>query len=238
MRGVERSGELEARVGGPGRLRHGRYQVAVAGGGTSVIPACLELPRSCHSPGGGREGASRTRLSARQPPGWPLAAEPKRRGRAGCPEGLAARGARTRGGGCREAGGRRATRASAGGRARRKRKRGKDFGEEVRERGVVTAVVAMVTGGPDVAASGCDGALACRRKPEVRPVPPGNAAEVLFHVRERAGATPGKHSLPLRGRPSEAPGWRMLPRIHNPPEVAWRKPRSPGPPPTRKRKQT
>lgn len=78
-----RGAELEARVGGPGRLRHGRYQVAVAGGGTSVIPACLELPRSCHSPGGrgagGRAGEpSRTRLTARQPPGWPLAAEPTR----------------------------------------------------------------------------------------------------------------------------------------------------------------
>lgn len=48
----------------------------------------------------------------------------------------------------------------------------------------------------------------------------------------------GEQSLLLRGRASEAPGRTMLPRIHNLPEVAWRKPRSPGPPPTRKRKQT
>lgn len=92
------------------------------------------------------------------------------------------------------------------GRERRKRKRGKDFGEEVRERRVVTAAVAMVTGGPDVAASGCDGPLACRQRPEVRPVPPGNAAEVLFHVRERRGATRGGAKPPGARQSERGPG--------------------------------
>lgn len=112
-----RGAELEARVGGPGRLRHGRYQVAVAGGGTSVIPACLELPRSCHSPGGRGGGRGGGREGGRAEPDTPHC--PAATGMApscGADAGLAVRDARTGGGGCREAGGRRATRASAGGR--------------------------------------------------------------------------------------------------------------------------
>lgn len=83
-----------------------------------------ELPLTWRG-AGGREGASRTRLTDGQPPGWPLAAEPKRHG---CPGGLAARGARTRGGGCRETGSRRATRANSG------KRRGNTSGARTLER--------------------------------------------------------------------------------------------------------
>lgn len=62
-----RCGEREARVGGPGLLRHGLYQVAVAGGGTRVIATrrSRELPLTWRGPG---EGA-RTRPTARLPRG-------------------------------------------------------------------------------------------------------------------------------------------------------------------------
>lgn len=57
-------------MGGPSRLRHGLYQVAVAGGETRVIAArsSRELPLTWRGPG---EGA-RTRPTARQPgvAGW------------------------------------------------------------------------------------------------------------------------------------------------------------------------
>lgn len=42
----DRGSGVEARVGGPGRRRHGRYQLAAAGGGTPVFT-------SQRSPGGG-----------------------------------------------------------------------------------------------------------------------------------------------------------------------------------------
>lgn len=69
LRGA-RCGELEARVGGPGRLRHRRYQVAAAGGGTCVTAArrSRELPLTWRGPGVG----ARTRPTAPQP-GWGMA---------------------------------------------------------------------------------------------------------------------------------------------------------------------
>lgn len=52
-------------MGGPRRLRHGRYQVAVAGGGTRVTAArrSRELPLTWRGPGDG----ARTRPTARPP---------------------------------------------------------------------------------------------------------------------------------------------------------------------------
>lgn len=192
-------------------------------------------PGSCHSPGGGR-ARGRARLAARRgPPGTALAGQPERCGRAGrrpCRAAAHALG--------EDAAGRRAHSPHVQARASRKRPRDKDFWRAVREQHrVVTAGVAMVTGGPDVATLGCDGVLAGRPKTvECVAVTRRRCFSTWGEdLGKRVGAPRGEQSLRVGRTASQTLRGRGRPRSHHLPEVAWRKPRAPGPPPTRKRKQ-
>lgn len=118
----------------------------------------------------------------------------------------------------------------------KKSQRDKDFWREVGEHAVVAVGVAIVTGGPDVAILRCDRLHACRA--EVR-----SLSSVSLQC---GGAFPrgeelhkGSRAFPTRGRVSEAPCRSESPKyIPDLPEVARREPRSPGPPLTRKRKES
>lgn len=198
------------------------------GGRVSLRPAA---PKSCHSPGGGRaRGRGHAPPRGSQGGEWPPAGEPWLRECAGCSVGWPEA---TRLSKNAEEAGLRATRASVG--EEKKSQRDKDFWREVGEHGVVAVGVAMVTGGPDVAILGCDRPHAC----------PQEARSLVGVSLQCGGAFPrgeelhkGSEAFPTRDRVSEAPRRSEWPKYtHDLPEVAWREPRSPGPPPTRKRKE-
>lgn len=178
-RGAAWRGERQASVGGPGRLRHGRYQVAVAGGGTGVITArsSRELPLTWRGAG---EGASTPRCAAGTAGDGPSRAAGAVRPRG--PPPVPGRGSCTRGGCCRAAGSQ-PTRASAG-------EQETPAGQGLLESGQRAAPSCDCGRCHGNWGTGC-GDLRVRRgarwPPEDRRASGRNAAEVLFHVGRRLG---------------------------------------------------